>query len=354
MLILVVDDEKDLRDSLKTILEDEGYDVITAENGLVGVMLAQERKPDLILLDISMPVMDGFTALFKLRQNPTTKDIPVIILTGQYVDDDNLERGFNLGATEYLLKPITPTSLLARVRSVLRMRALEIESKKIELMTEKFFVDELKKVFTAIKGVIELLIANECVGSDLKAVLLDNYQKINKWFKLGEYFVKLGDISAGVDEMETSIFDINLLIKSVIAEVKEKFKNIDFEIKLIDGAYVKGDQNWLKIGFEILFESMAEAMGSTGKIYINQSLKSSGDEKFVFITIRDEVKKLPDEISKLLFSPYLLLNYEYKPDYDLLAMKIFQRTVELNGGSIVVEPSEFQKGNKFLIRFYSV
>jgi DNA-binding response OmpR family regulator len=354
MLILVVDDEKELRDALKSTLEYEGYDVITAENGLVGFMLAREKKPDLILLDISMPVMDGFTALFKLKQDPATKDIPVIILTGQYVDEENLERGFNLGAAEYLYKPFRPTELIARVRSILRMRAFELESKKIELMTEKFFINELRKIFTSIKGVIELLIAEEGIGSELKEILLDNYQKINKWFVLGEYFVKLSDISAGIDKMEISIFDINLLIKSVSAEIKEKFNNIEFEINSVDGAYVKGNQNWLKIGFEVLFETMAEAMGSRGKIYINQSLRSSGGEKFVFVSVRDEVKKMPDEITKLLFSPHLLLDYEYKPDYDLLAVKIFQRTVELNGGSVIVEPSESQKGNKFVIRLHSI
>lgn len=355
MLILVVDDEKDLREALKTTLEYEGYDVITAENGLVGIMLAQERKPDLILLDISMPVIDGFTMLFKLKQNPATKEIPVIILTGQYADEDSLERGFNLGATEYLYKPFKPAELIARVRSVLRVKALEIESKKIELMTEKFFMDELKKMFATIKGVIELLVTEEGIGNELKGLLLDNYQKIKKWFRLSENFIKLGNILAGIDEMEVSIFDINLLIKSVLAEVKEKFNYVNFEINPVDGAFVRGDQNWLRIGFEALFESMAEAMRSTGKIYINQSVKTSGNEKFVFITVHDEAKKLPDEISKLLFNPYLLSNYEYKLDYDLLAMKIFQRAVELNGGSVVVEPSDkSSKGNKFLIRFYSV
>lgn len=355
MLILIVDDEKDLRETLKDALEYAGYEVITAENGLVGVMLAQERKPDLILLDIGMPVMDGFTALFKLKQNPATKDIPVIILTGQYADEENLERGFNLGAAEYLYKPISSSAeLVARVRSVLRMRTLENQLKKAELMTEKFFINELKKMFATVKGLIELLIAEEEVGKELKMLLLENYQKIKKWFELSEHFIKLGDVSAGIDEMQISVFDINKLIKSATATVKEKFNNVEFEVNLVDGAYVKGDQNWLKVGFEVLFETMAEAMGSKGKIYINQSLKSSGDGKFVFITVRDEAKKLSDEISKLLFNPYILSNYEYNPDYNLLAMKIFQRTVELNGGSIVVEPSESKKGNKFVIRLYSV
>lgn len=99
MAILIVDDEKELRETIKNALEFEGYEVITTDNGLAGITLAQEKKPKFILLyDISMPVMDGFTAFLKLKQNPITREIPVIILTGQYVDEENLERDFTLGA----------------------------------------------------------------------------------------------------------------------------------------------------------------------------------------------------------------------------------------------------------------
>ncbi len=355
MLILVVDDEKDLRDTLKSALESEGYDVITAENGLMGLVMAQEKKPDLILLDISMPVMDGFTVLFKLKQNSATKEIPVIILTGQYVDEGNLERGFNLGAVEYLYKPIRFTELVARVKSVLRMRALEIETKKIELETEKFFISEIKGLFMSIKGAIEVLIANDEVSSEIKNIMLESYEKIKKWFEIVERFIKLNEISAGISEIDTSTIDLNSLIKDVVSEAKEKFKgDVNFELNLVRDVFIKGNLDWLKTGFAVLIETLIDAMGGKGKIYISQNIKSAGDSRFIFVTVRDEAKKLSSEFSKLLFNPYLFSSYEYKPDYNLLATKVFQKVVELNGGAIVVEPSEFQVGNKFIIRFNMV
>lgn len=92
-------------------------------------------------------------------------------------------------------------------------------------------------------------------------------------------------------------------------------------------------------------------MSFNGKIYVSQVTRSGSDGKFVFVTVRDEAKKLTSEMAKILFSPYLVS--EHKPVYNLFALKIFQRIVELNGGHIVVEPSE-QVGNKFVIRFHSV
>ncbi len=354
MTILVVDDEKELRNTLKSALESEGYDVITAENGLAGILMAQERKPDLILLDVSMPVMDGFTALFKLKQNPATKDIPVIILTGQYVDEENLERGFNLGAVEYLYKPIRFTELVSRVRSVLRLRLLEIETKKIELMTEKFFINEIKQLFSLVKGMIEILMENESVGDEIKNLLAENYKKIKNVFELSDYFLRLNDISAGVEQMNFESFDFNPIISEVVKSVKEKFDSVNFELNLARDSFVKGDEEWLKIGFSILFEAMAEAMQGKGKIGISEVVRTGSDGKYLFITIRDEARKLPGELAKFLFNPYLISGYEFKPDYDLMAMKIFQKVIELNGGSVVVEPSEQEKGNKFVIRLYSV
>ena len=276
MAILVIDDEKELRETLKNALEMEGYDVITAENGFVGLMLAQEKKPDLILLDISMPVMDGFTVLFKLKQNPITREIPVVILTGQYVDEENLERGFNLGAIEYLYKPIRLTELTARVKSVLRMRSIENEMKKIQMMTERFFVNQIKELFSSVKGVIEMITSSEDVRDELKVLLLENYNKMKKWFELIDYFTHLNDISAEIHRIETKVFDVNSLIKETSEKVKEKFSEVDFEFNLGREALIKGDESWVGIGFKILFEAMAEAMSLGGKIQIVQVTRAGG------------------------------------------------------------------------------
>ncbi|CUU01635.1 Response regulator receiver domain-containing protein [Candidatus Kryptobacter tengchongensis] len=350
MAILIVDDEKELRETLKNALESEGYDVITADNGLAGLTLAQEKKPELILLDISMPVMDGFTALFKLKQNPITREIPVIILTGQYVDEENLERGFNLGAVEYLYKPIRFTELVARVKSVLRMRSLENEAKKVQLMTEKFFISEVKELFSSIRGIIEMILEGEEIGEEMKNILRENYNRMRKWFELSEYFIRLNDISAGVEEIEIKVFDINLLLKKVAEQIREKFSGVNFEFSFGRDSLVKGNENWIEIGFLTFFEAIAEAMSFNGKIHISQVTRAGSDGKFVFVGIRDEAKKLTIESAKTLFSPYLFS--EYKPSYNLFALKIFQRIIELNGGHIIVEPSE-QVGNKFVIRFHS-
>lgn len=354
MTILVIDDEKELRETLKNALEMEGYDVITAENGLVGLMLAQEKRPDLILLDISMPVMDGFTVLFKLKQNPIMREIPVIILTGQYVDEENLERGFSLGAIEYLYKPIRFTELAARVRSVLRMRSIESEMKKIQMMTERFFINQIKELFSSVKGIIEIMTSSEDIKDELKALLLENYDKMKKWFELIDYFTRLNDISAEIYGIEMKVLDVNSLIRETSEKVKEKFSGVDFEFNLGREALIKGDENWLKIGFKVLFEAMAEAMSFGGKIQIVQVTRSGSEGRFVFITVYDEAKKLASDVAKLLFNPYLVSVSEYKPNYDLLAMNIFHKIIALNGGTVVVEPSEFQSGNKFIIRFHAV
>ncbi len=354
MTILVVDDEKELRETLKNALEIEGYDVITAENGLVGLMLAQEKRPDLILLDISMPVMDGFTVLFKLKQNPITKEIPVIILTGQYVDEENLERGFNLGAIEYLYKPIRFTELVARVKSVLRMRLLENETKKMQMMTERFFINQIKEIFSSIKGVIEMMLSSEELKDEFRVPLLENYDKMKKWFKLIDYSTHLNDISAEIRKIERKVFDVNFLIKKTAEEMKEKFTGVDFEFNFGKEALIKGDEEWLGIGFKVLFETIVEAMPLGGRIQIGQVTRSGSDGKFVFITIYDEAKKLTSDVAKVLFNPYLVSVSEHKPDYNLFAMNIFHRIVEINGGTVVVEPSEFKSGNKFVIRFHAV
>lgn len=352
MTILVVDDEKDLRETLKSALEIEGYSVITADNGLIGIMLAQEKKPDLILLDISMPVMDGFTALLKLKQNPITKEIPVIILTGQYVDEENLERGFNLGAIEYLYKPIRFTELVTRVRSVLRMRSLENEAKKIELMTEKFFLREIKELFSSVQGIIEMIIASNEVEEEFRNILSENYNKMKKWFDLSEIFTQLNDISAGVQDIELKSFDVNSLLKKVTGKIGSKFPDVVFEFNLGRDSLVVGNEYWIEVGFTTLFEAISEAMSFNGKVYIAQVMRTSSDGKFVFITIRDEAKKLTTEAAKTIFNPYLAA--ENRPSYNLLALKVFHRAIELNGGSIVVEPSEHNIGNKFIIRLHSV
>ena len=116
MKILVVDDEELLVKGIRFNLQNDGYDVITGFNGAQAVTLAQEQHPDLIILDIMMPEMDGLTACAKIRE---FSDVPIVLLTAKVDDMDKL-MGFEQGADDYLTKPFNILELKARVRALLR------------------------------------------------------------------------------------------------------------------------------------------------------------------------------------------------------------------------------------------
>ncbi len=114
--ILVCDDEKDIVSALQIYLESDGYKVFTASNGKEALEIAATQDVHLILMDIMMPVMDGISAMVKLRE---TSNVPVILLTAKSEDTDKI-LGLNVGADDYITKPFNPVEMLARVRSQIR------------------------------------------------------------------------------------------------------------------------------------------------------------------------------------------------------------------------------------------
>ncbi len=114
--ILVVDDEKRLVSLVESYLTQEGYRVVTAHDGKQALLVASREKPDLIILDLMMPEMDGYEFM---RAHRAEKNTPIILLTAR-VDDDEKVIGLEVGADDYVTKPFRPRELVARVRAVLR------------------------------------------------------------------------------------------------------------------------------------------------------------------------------------------------------------------------------------------
>lgn len=117
--ILVVDDEQDIVDLISYNLSKEGYEVATASNGVDAVMLAQRLRPDLVILDIMMPGLDGFEVCRTLRQDPSLQTTAIVFLTAKAGEIDQI-LGLELGADDYIQKPISPRVLLARVKTIFR------------------------------------------------------------------------------------------------------------------------------------------------------------------------------------------------------------------------------------------
>lgn len=117
--ILVVDDDASINELIKVNLELSGYKVVQAYDGIKGFALAKQELPSLVVLDVMMPEVDGFTVAKRIRENPETKNIPIIMLTALSQIDDKAN-GFNIGVDDYLVKPFEIEELLMRVRALLK------------------------------------------------------------------------------------------------------------------------------------------------------------------------------------------------------------------------------------------
>jgi two-component system, OmpR family, phosphate regulon response regulator PhoB len=117
--ILIVEDEPPLVELLSYNLEKAGFHAHIAREGEEAMLAVEERKPDLVLLDWMLPYVSGIEICRRIRRNPETRDVPIIILTARGEEDDRI-RGLEAGADDYVVKPFSPSELIARVRAVLR------------------------------------------------------------------------------------------------------------------------------------------------------------------------------------------------------------------------------------------
>lgn len=131
--ILVADDEEDVLMLCRVNLEFEGFEVSAAANGEEAVSEARERRPDLILLDVMMPVKDGWETLNELKADPDLKGIPIVMLTAKVQEEDQF-RALAAGAADYVTKPFHPTSLVRTVRTVLATTDADLEQRRQEAL----------------------------------------------------------------------------------------------------------------------------------------------------------------------------------------------------------------------------
>jgi CheY-like chemotaxis protein/anti-sigma regulatory factor (Ser/Thr protein kinase) len=166
--ILVIEDEHLVRENLLERLEAENFKTISAENGLDGVLLAQEHRPDLIICDVMMPELDGYGVLSVLRGDPVTATIPFIFLTAQ-ADKDDVRQGMELGADDYLTKPFTKTELLRAI-------AVRLEKQVAVAQHSEKKLQALRRSITDAMPQELLLPLNEILG--FSRMLIDDYDSV--------------------------------------------------------------------------------------------------------------------------------------------------------------------------------
>src|SRR5262252_7198990 len=159
--ILIIEDERDVAELMRYHVMKEGYEATVASKGIDGIRLAKELRPDLILLDIMVPELNGWEICRRLKQDPETVGIPVVIVTGRVEEGDKV-LGLEMGADDYVTKPFSPRELVARIRAVQRRSAsaradaqkthlkagpLELDRHRYEVTMKGHRVDLTRKEF---------------------------------------------------------------------------------------------------------------------------------------------------------------------------------------------------------------
>jgi two-component system alkaline phosphatase synthesis response regulator PhoP len=150
--ILIIDDEQDIRDILNYNLTKAGYRVYEASNGKEGIKLAIKNKPNLIILDVMMPEMDGMEVCEELKTSPGTKDIKICFLTARSEDYSQIA-GFEAGADDYVSKPIKPKVLISRIKAILR-RSIATSNEDSEHIESSLLID--RERYLVIKDGMEI------------------------------------------------------------------------------------------------------------------------------------------------------------------------------------------------------
>ncbi|MDF1877577.1 diguanylate cyclase [Sulfurimonas sp. SAG-AH-194-L11] len=190
--ILVIDDTQENIELMLELLSDR-YDVMVALDGQHGLEIAQEEEPSLILLDIMMPVINGYEVCKHLKNNPKTESIPVIFLTAK-VDEDSIEQAYEVGGADYVSKPFKPRELFARVAKELKVQELisrlKESQQKLELLSSVDYLTSLYNRRYFLKRAEPILELSKRHNTDLCVIMIDidDFKKIND-----KYGHKLGD-----------------------------------------------------------------------------------------------------------------------------------------------------------------
>ncbi|MBR8837617.1 MAG: response regulator [Stigonema ocellatum SAG 48.90 = DSM 106950] len=244
--ILVIEDDTSIRQNLLELLELEDFKVIAAENGRIGVLLAQEEIPDLIICDVTMPELDGYSVLKILRQELTTATIPFIFLTGKS-DKTHFRQGMELGADDYLAKPFTRSELLTAITARLEKKVVIAQKyqKKLDELRNSIthsLPHEMRTPLNGILGFSELLIKDVHILSshEISEMAEGIHKSAERLLRLIQNFLLYAEIEIIATEQERinalqshqTAFPTIALINFINEKAKKAGRAADLELNL--------------------------------------------------------------------------------------------------------------------------
>jgi signal transduction histidine kinase len=343
--ILIVDDTIDTVDLLRKRLRAEGYDTAEAYDGEECLKLVDAYSPDLIILDIMMPKLDGYEVCRRLKADECNRYIPVLMLTAKSDVEDKV-KGLDTGADDYIPKPFNYKELSARVRSLLAIRqaheklAEEEKTGALECMMDEV-AHEVRNPLTSIGGFARRVYDNLPEGSPNRKYMEMIIEDVRRIETIIKHLIEMETVSLSYVEST----NINDIIREALKPFEQEFEDraIDVDTALMeDPPPISADQEQLKKAISNLIKNAVEAMtGEARHLKIATGISESRLE----VVISDSGKGISKEKLKNIFDP-LYTSKIYGPGLGLtFALKI----VHAHRGTISVE-SEPGKGSTFTLR----
>ncbi len=365
-LVLVVDDIPRNLQVLSTILDNEGFDITFASNGKQAIDVANSAMPDLILLDVMMPEMNGFEACQILKSMDKTKHIPIIFITGRS-DTESIVEGFKAGAVDYVTKPFNTVEMISRIKTHLELKLSKdkiLESNK-KLDNYRF---ELEQVIQS-KDKFFSIIAHDLRGPfsgfiGLTSMLIEDYEELNKeeivtisnsmnssakqLYELLENLLEWSRSQMGKIEynpINIDIFNISGKVLSLI-EANAKEKNITLLNSIVENTYVFADSNMLNTILRNLISNAIKFTELNGTI----TLSTEQNDKMCLISVSDTGIGISEEGISQIFkidTKYTTLGTNNERGTGL-GLVLCKELIEKQGGGISVS-STLGKGTTFTI-----
>jgi two-component system, sensor histidine kinase and response regulator len=352
-VILVVDDTEDNLDLLEFALKRKPVRMLRASSGKECLAIAAEKQPDIILLDIQMPEMDGFETLKRLRAEPTTTKIPVVFLTAQRKDADSIATGLALGAEQYLTKPIDTDELLVRTKMLIELKRAQAELERTKADFMAMLVHDLRSPLIGVKSVIELLQDSgkgSILGDDQFELLNSAHSSAKKLLGLISDFLDLSKYEAGSIAFEASPTEVEAFIEPVLHQMDIQFKQRNVKIvKDIPASLPKVFVDAMKTE-QVVMNLLSNALKFTkggGVITVEAASKSeevistggTKQKQFVQISVSDNGVGIAADELPLLFERYKQVSSAkiVKQKGTGLGLVICKRIVEAQGGRISAE-----------------
>lgn len=342
--ILVIEDNEDVRENTSEILEMANYRVLQAENGKQGLEIAQKVKPDLIICDIMMPVLDGYGVIHLLNKNPETASIPFIFLTAKSERGD-MRRGMEMGADDYISKPFDDIELLNAVESRLRKNEiLRAEYSQNVQGLNRFFdevqkFDDLKKLSADHRSKIykkkDVIFGEESipvflyflVSGKVKTSRSHEYGKelITTLYKEGDFFgytalLEEKPYSETAETLEDS--EVRLIPKEDFYVLMHNNLNVMRTfIKMLSGNIAEKEKQLINLAYSSVRKRVADAL-----LYLQERYTNSTDQHFSMSISREDLAKIVGTATESLIRTLS----EFKAD----------KLIDIKGSNITIKDSE--------------